>query len=256
MANDFSKVSLGFAEFVSQLLHETFDAVLSAQNYQLEKYSEFEKALSISNESFKVLYVTDGELESRETELYGSLLTANMSVDASFIITLQKNNGNIDIQQAVVNNKLTGYGLDAARSAISDLVVNEKKAKLRQLIDHSQMVRLMVDSGEIKAKLELSNLYEQQEQATKTVAPLKNLPAGQPLKIVKEQMQFIPKGRPAREYVDPVSKQKILLVDRTALLESQAASSIIPRLRLVATPVTSTSSSSLFSEVTIKFKTI
>jgi hypothetical protein len=61
MPNDFSKVSLGFAEFVSQLIHETFDAILDSQNYQLDKYNELESALNTPNSLFMNKYISKEE---------------------------------------------------------------------------------------------------------------------------------------------------------------------------------------------------
>ena len=61
MATDFSKISLGFAEFVSQLMYETFDAILDSQNYQLNKYLELESALNTPNSFFVDKYISEEE---------------------------------------------------------------------------------------------------------------------------------------------------------------------------------------------------
>jgi|GEM_PF-4220774 len=259
---DFSRVSLGFAEFVAQLLHETFDAVLSAQNYQLEKYSELEKALSIPNASFSELYITRDEIEQKQLELFGSLLAEKMKVSDVAASVLAGLLADTDMEKAIEKGTLTSYGYSKASLAITDLIVVEKKGKLTTLINNAQMAKLIVDSGEIKAKLELSNLYESTEAIVdkEENAPTKKTPAKADIDKSATSKTGLPlaemKKVAIKEVLDPVTKQKTLFMDKEALLKIPGSTQVMPKVRMVATPAQTTSSSNLFSEVTIKFKTI
>lgn len=72
---DFKEVSLGFAEFVSQLIQETFDAVLSSQNYQLEKYAELEAKMNLPNNVFAEYYITNEQIETKNWSISGLKLS-------------------------------------------------------------------------------------------------------------------------------------------------------------------------------------
>jgi hypothetical protein len=267
---DFSKVSLGFAEFVSQLLHETFDAVLSAQNYQLEKYSELEKALSISTSTFKELYISDDEIKTKEIEIYGASIIEGMTVSGDLLSAIKQQVENYDQQKMIVQGALTKEGAAILEQLAVEAIASGKKADIRLLINKSEMVRLMVDSGEIHAKLELSNLYQSTDSGTPSADTAKKTVAKS---AVKEATSDALPIKPAslnsislnsssikevkiQEISDPVTKQKILVIDKTTLQKDLASSGAMPRVRLIATPIQASSNSSLFSEVIIKFKTI
>ena len=127
MDNNFEKVSLGFAEFVSQLLHETFDAVLSAQNYQLEKYSEFEKALSLSNQQFKELYISDDEIKEKEIEIFGVSIKEKIQITNNLLTSIKRIIKDFDQEKAVEKNKLTNFGVTILEQKVIELIVDEKK---------------------------------------------------------------------------------------------------------------------------------
>ncbi|MBI1937945.1 MAG: hypothetical protein HYS25_07450 [Ignavibacteriales bacterium] len=260
MDNNFDKVSLGFAEFVSQLLHETFDAVLSAQNYQLEKYSEFEKALSLSSRQFKELYISDDEINEKEIKIFGVSIKDKIQITGDLMTSIKEVVKDFDVEKGIEKNKLTNSGAAILEQKTIELLADEKKEKLRQLINKSEMVRLMVDSGEIRAKLELSSLYQsdiaelpQESSTKKRAAPGKT---GFTTKQIMQVKEVELKGIKIQEILDPVSKQKTLIIDRASLKGSADVSALMQKVRIVATPSQSTSNSNLFSEVVIKFKTV
>ena len=78
---DFKEVSLGFAEFVSQLIQETFEAILSSQNYQLEKYLEIESKLNLPNEKFIEEFITVEQIDNKEILFFGFELVKQMKID-------------------------------------------------------------------------------------------------------------------------------------------------------------------------------
>ena len=65
------EVSLGFAEFVSQLIQETFEAILSSQNYQLERYAELQGRLNLPNEAYRTAYNIDDKVGERVQQYFG-----------------------------------------------------------------------------------------------------------------------------------------------------------------------------------------
>lgn len=266
---EFNKVSLGFAEFVSQLLHETFDAVLSAQNYQMEKYSELEKALSISEVVFKELYISDEELLAKEIELFGTSITENMIVNENLLKSIISNFPDFNESNGIVKGKLVLTGKEEIKNNLALILVTEKRDKIREMINKSDMVRLMVDSGEIRAKLELTNIYQDNEAKTDdSKSPAETGSIGK-TKILKKPIitksanldfknigDLKSSGLKVNIFEDEVTKQKTVLIDKSSIQKSEIKPSTLPNVRLIATPAQITSNSNLFSEVVIKFKTI
>lgn len=262
---DFGKVGLGFAEFVSQLLHETFDATLSAQNYQLEKYLDLEKALNLSPARFRELFISDEEANEKETDMFGTTLVANMTVSQTLleiIAALVE-----DYSSIIFNKKLTNTGYSILRQMVNEALVRGKKDNLRLLLNKSEMAQLMVESGEIKAKLELSVLSKTQD-----ATPASN-PAGvraaniaaedETRQQTSDQLKYgnfsskvlDVKGVKVTELKDDETNQRILIINKSDDLNEVAKFSALPDTRIIATPVQSTTSGNLFSEITIRFKT-
>lgn len=243
--NSFSEVGLGFAEFVSQLLNETFDSVLTAQNYQLEKYVELENARNLSQERFFALYLDNSVLLERALDIFGLPIKVKMAVESTVLAAME------DIFEDTTNminkGQLTQDGYLAIQAFLLENVVNERKSMLDALLNKMEAARLVIDSGEIRAKLEFSNLHE----ATTTTDTGRKSRARQP--------QNIPgriKNIDIKEYIDPTTKQKTLIVDKTTIPDGIDVKTIIPDVRVIARPVKMTTNSNLFSEVVIKFKTV
>lgn len=267
---EFEKVSLGFAEFVSQLLQETFDAVLSAQNYQIEKYSEFEKALSISDDKFKELYISDEDFQVKEIELFGVSITENMLVNENLLSSIKSIIAEFDVSKYIRNNKLTFDGKKELESNVIKLLVAEKRNKIRQMINKSDMVSLMVESGEIRAKLELTNLYQTDSSKIGDTKPDKEAFSVSKLRMtgktditksvnldLKNIADLKTAGIKVKVFEDEVTKHRTLIIDKKSIQKTELTTSAkIPDVRIVAAPAQVTSNSNLFSEVIIKFKTV
>lgn len=264
---DFGKVGLGFAEFVSQLLHETFDATLSAQNYQLEKYLELEKALKLSPTRFQQLFIAQEEFSEKETEIFGTSLAVNMTVSQpllEIIAALVE-----DYSGIVFNKKLTKTGYDTLQLMVTETLVAEKKDNLRLLLNKSELAQLMVESGEIKAKLELNVLSKTQDD-TSSLSATRSLTASSPVTAQPDTLAEDPqqvgrskfsskiidvKGVKVRELKDNETNQRILVIDQSEVFNNAAKFTVLPDTRIIATPLSTTTSSNLFSEITIRFKT-
>lgn len=163
MAN-FKEVSLGFAEFVSQLIQETFDAILSSQNYQLEKYAELESRLNLPHNIFVDNFIGSEQVEAKKLEFFGFKVEKQMIVDENLNSFISENFETTE--NLVFNNKLTNAGFDSITFYIENILVESQKNIINTLINKSSAASLVVDSGEISAKLELSNLFS--EESTNT----------------------------------------------------------------------------------------
>lgn len=272
MSTNFEKVNLGFAEFVSQLIHETFDAILDSQNYQLVKYKELETSLNISDDVFRSLYITNDEIVDYQISNFGSELKVGSNETEDIKQLIPQIMGDEKYTDYVGNKKLTAKGVSLLNDYCAGKLVEAKKQQLHALINHSELARLTVDSGEIIAKLELSCLNETIVDDTSNAKTTKSVPIDKTKEVVADKSKvtirplkvsdiLIDKasGIHAKEVVDEETGTKTILIDRKSVLASGILKSDIPTARIVAKPATSTSTSTstnLFSQVTIKFKTI
>ena len=76
--SEFKQVSLGFAEFVGQLLNETFEATLEAQQHQLRRVAELEAALTLPDELFLHLHVDQDTVLEKEMAIAGAPIARQM----------------------------------------------------------------------------------------------------------------------------------------------------------------------------------
>lgn len=277
METEFSKVSLGFAEFVAQLIQETFDAVLESQNYQYGKYLELEEALNTTSDTvFIQKYITQSEIDEQLLGEYGFLPDSKTVLSTDSIKLLKELfRERQDFEKILVKNILTEHGVSKLKEPILQKLLTFKRTQLKMLVSRPELARLHVDSGEIKAKLELFCLNETETPAavtqppisTKTAAKLPNakdaiLDAKVQPTISKTDFVIknlsLSKALPikATEIIDKETSLKTILIDKSSLT-NKLSSLNIPTSRLVANPVNaSKSTSNLYSEVTIKFKSV
>lgn len=251
---NFKEVSLGFAEFVSQLLQETFEAVLSAQNFQIEKYHELAKALSLPNEIFVEQFISETQLLEKEIDFFGFQIKKHMGVDKAFEDFLIAQFETLD--RIVHSQRLTTEGYENIKSFIVNLLVEEKKEILNQLLNQSNAKNLIVDSGQITAKLELSNLYSSngetdiskiaQGKSSKESVTQVNVP-----NLIGSRLQV-----PIYEIRDDITNKTTILIDKSAIIDASRVNLSIPTVRLIAKPIKMSSASNLFTEVKINFKTV
>lgn len=255
---NFKEVSLGFAEFISQLIQETFEAMISAKNYQFEKYSELERILNFSNNKFIEEFVSSNQIDERMLDYFGFNLKSQMTVTSDLQIFLIEKT---EITNGLfVNDKLTNIGYEAIRDFVSELLVEEKKAVISNLINNSSSVNLIVESGQINAKIELSNLYSYNEtesikgsEVTKSSFNKSLKPEGKDINE-KEIFQQAKKPMKVSEIIDNKTNKTTLIIDKSEIIQASKSSLSIPSLRLVALPVKMNSSSNLYAEVTLNFK--
>jgi hypothetical protein len=269
MATDYSKVSLGFAEFVAQLIHETFDAILDSQNYQIDKYLGLEKALNTSIAEFKIKYLSDEELNTFIIDELGFEIKANLILKNEQVLVLNA----ILLQQEsneITKNKLSAIQYNLIYNFLLEKLVTEKKSKIRMFVERPELARLFVDSGEIKAKL---NMFFLNENIAETKSPIsKKLSADVSIKeqlATNEKLNFevkkidfsktqslgIYSDVKVQEILDKETGTKIILIDKESLKNKEIDFNI-PTSRIIAQPINSSSTTSISSEVTIKFRSI
>lgn len=152
------EVSLGFAEFVSQLIQETFDAILSSQNYQLERYAELQGRLDLSTDAYRQAYGIDEKVEDRMVQYFGFIVTRQTAVNQALNDFLVDNFDD-PASFTTTNGRLSQQGLDDIKDLMAESIISEEKTILNTLVNQSEASRLVVDSGEITAKLELSSMF-------------------------------------------------------------------------------------------------
>lgn len=245
---NFKEVSLGFAEFVSQLIQETFDAIMSSQNYQLERYTELESKLNMPNSVFIENYISNEEINSRKHEYFGVEIKKQMTVDEDLKQFL--NNNFESNQNLVFNKKLTNAGFNTITTYISNLLVEERKSMLNTLINNSNVSNIVVDSGEITAKFELTNLFQKKENIVESTRFITEIADASRLdRLRKKNINII-------DFIDQDTGKTTVLIDKNTIGKIDDLNFEIPNVRLSVQPTKLTGSSDLFSEVKINFKTI
>ncbi len=260
--SDFQYVSLGFAEFVGQLLTETFEATINAQQYQLRRYTELQAAIDLPDEQFLLQFIDPQLVLTRETLIAGSPIARQMIVPPerqAFILELTEE---FEEESVIFKNRLTNYGFEALRAVMDEQLVSEQKASLQALLNRMEQARLVVDSGEINAKLELSSLYQTTTDATaETTAGSDGKTAVSGVKrlassgTVTNSTVFNSLTSGVKELVDAETREKTLFLDGVTLDKTLAATADSP-VRISVKPLPSSTSSSVYSQVTIRFKTV
>jgi len=259
MAGEISKVSLGFAEFVSQLIHETFDAILSAQNYQLTKFAELEHALQMPDSQFRKNYIAEEAFTAFQQTQLGFIPVLNYSLTTADLQLLQALLPPEELKSAAPKNKLTEAGVRAINAALEAKLVATERSKLTTILNRPELARLLIDSGEIKAKLELFCLNESEEKKPEAGEEDK-LKAMPPIAKTAFSIKDLQVNKASelkiREITDNQTQLKTLLLDKASLSTAMLPARPLPATRIVANPIAASTSTTVFSEVTIKFKTL
>ncbi|MCA6062131.1 hypothetical protein [Thalassolituus marinus] len=247
--SDFQYVGLGFAEFVGQLMTETFEATLNAQQYQLRRFAELQEAIDLEDDAFLQRYVDPQLVLNREVLIAGAPLARQMVIARERQAYILEITEDYEDETIIYKNRLTNYGFDALRDVIDGTIVAEKKASLQALLARMEQARLVIDSGEINAKLELSSLYQS--------TPTDGAEAGAAVKkrLVAPTAELSLAAGGIKELVNAETLEKTVLMDADMLEQSLAANADSP-VRISAKPLPASTSSSVYSEVTIRFKTV
>lgn len=266
---NFTLVSLGFAEYVSQLLHETFEATLGARDYQFERYLEIEEALAMPIHQFRERYISDEDLESFETELFGGPVSKNLDATEALEELVMQLAPELSGSQIIYRKKLTYRAMEILSKHALEKLHARKRINLSAILNKFQESAMIVDSGEIKTKLQLRSLARTNSQLQQQ--PITQLPKSEQVReseTVEDTsdedsptIEPIPSrvveygGVQVSELIDPKTKGKILLVDHRSLSNQLNVRRTLPNVRIIATPLSGSTSAMLDSEITIRFRT-
>lgn len=263
MENNLTKVSLGFAEFVSQLIHETFDAILGSQFYQIDKYEELLAVLNTPNNIFRAKLISDDEFKSFQEIYLGFIPKLNLVVDTKIEVLKLLFEENV-LSEMIANNKLTSFGMQNIESSCENKLIENKKNSIRQFMNEKSGTKLSIDSGEIKTRLDLFCLNQgtKEEVITQPKSLAKNnlkemkgniVISKESFSLKENKLSIGSKFIKIQEIVDKETNLKTVLIKKQDVMSAAKNITSIPSARLVVNPLSSNSTTNIFSEVTIKF---
>jgi hypothetical protein len=270
MADNLEKVNLGMAEFIAKLIDETMEAVIDSQMRQAENIAEIKSAAFLPLVEYASNVITDDEAKEYLIEIFSpaEAPAPSDSIDIGLIeqklgITLLPEHYTIPrttkstLSKAPVSTKgpvstkvpiksapaLTTAGYQFMLLS-AKMQMSEKHHLILQLLAKDGIPRVVIDNGEINAKvaftatsLENTNSNSKETKSAKITDPKANKMSGGA--ITKE------------------------LNGSTTLLKAEKLSGeyrrYMPAAKLVienASQTTNSSNTSLFGEITVKFKTI
>ncbi len=194
MATNPEPNELGFAEFVSKLISEMFDAIITAQFDQEKRLAELTVAAAFSVEEFGERYITDeqvlteliqlfpGDSTKYPTSIYTGAfyqpeensIDESPPIEAVIGVMLEKN----DYKKKPEKIVLKKSSVIKISAAVRSQLAKSQLAVIAQLLNRG-VPRVIADAGKIKAKLtyEVLSTKEaaQPERSKRLVTPLRSL---------------------------------------------------------------------------------
>lgn len=276
MSNDnLTPIDMGFAEFVAKLISEVFDAVVTSQAEQQEKFSELQDLITLSQESFIDHLLQQDSFIQQVDELLAEHFPTSSDTHLHAIYSgapYQPASGNSPESPAVFDRlgiKMTKSDFHGKNKTLRDsgvLKIYRKAAEpyafqkrnvISKLIEQG-LSNIVVDSGKINAKLTFStnianSAPEQEEPDTQAKESksssntIRNISKGKLSATALSKLALIHKLEP------------ILPVNRfVGILKPN----INKQVRLTVKPASNKSpqdvetKANIFSEVELNFKTI
>lgn len=154
-----SPVELGFSEFVSKLIADTFDAVITSTITQEENWSQLNDLLSLDLSEFSSKVIDGEQVQEELVNLFpdgsgGTLIVA----DAPYVRAGTRSG----IQESPPVNALLGYQPKSNRLTEKDVAEIHILVRNKLAIRHFEVLsrvfskgstRIVVDAGKINAKL-------------------------------------------------------------------------------------------------------
>jgi len=159
-------VELGFSEFVSKLIADTFEAVVSSSISQEEDWNQLDELLSMEKEVFVSQVVDDEMIKNELIRLFPDEEGACAIVkDAKYTkANPDKEEAEMPPIETLINykpkgNKLSQADVDSIRSVVRSLL-GEKKYEVLRKVFSAGATKVVVDAGKINAKLNFNILQE------------------------------------------------------------------------------------------------
>lgn len=246
------KVNLGMCEFIAKLIDETMEAVIDAQNTQNEQLATIRIASLQSSEEFASKNISD-----KEAIIYLSNLMAPTilpSVGKIFDAVLFQNKLNFTfIEGDYITNKrgnyLTQQGYDAMLLQCK-IILSEQKHEMFKLLFRDGLPKIVIDSGEITAKVAFTAVSNSSSSSTKPV--LKKAATDSKLEISSIKINPL-----ETKILD--GKTTLIKTNSTDKISKITGDKYLPDTKIIlenANQSSNNATTSLFGEVTLRFKTI
>jgi len=167
-------VELGFTDFVGKLISDTFDAILTSQASQEERWIELRELLGKSTEDFANEIVSDDAVTAYLTELFpngdgGNLIESGLPYQA-------KNQRKAVLEAPPIfltfgykpsGKQLTKVDVAAIRQLAKN-EISQKQFEVLSALMSKGNTRVIVDGGKINAKMTFNILQVEEEEDTST----------------------------------------------------------------------------------------
>lgn len=183
-----SPVELGFSEFVSKLISDTFEAIVSTTYTQEEDWAQLKELLSHDLDEFTILVVDDEMLENEIIRLFPDN-TGGTSIIVGRDYHKAKPKENITEDPPI--HYFTGYQPKKAKLTKVDVVevyrivrnqLGKKQYEILANILSRGSTKVIVDAGKINAKLNFEIL--QLEETESNDSPTRDDPQGGQARII------------------------------------------------------------------------
>lgn len=154
-----SPVELGFSEFVSKLIADTFDAVITSTITQEENWAQLNDLLSLDLSEFSSKVIDEEQVQEELTNLFPDGSGGTMIVVDGPYVRANPKNGT---QESPPVNALLGYQPRGSKLSEKDVAEIRILVRNKLAVRHFEVLsrvfskgstRIVVDAGKINAKL-------------------------------------------------------------------------------------------------------
>ena len=251
MAETLEKVNLGMAEFIAKLIDETMEAVIDAQNTQAQQNAAIRNAALMNLEDFAVSNIANDEALIYFKEKISP--NALPIIGRAFDLNYYKQLFNIEFQsdEVSISKKSTTLlkpGFDRMMLLCKIELSEEKHQIFKQLLKDG-LPKIVIDNGEITAKVAFTAVTNSQN-ATDT----KNLKS-------KAIDSSVLTKTPSLSLDSKILDGSTTLIKANTFdkVSSSYTDKYLPETKIIlenANQSSSNSTTSLFGEVTLRFKTV
>lgn len=278
---------MGFAEFVAKLISEVFDAVVTSQAEQEEKFLEIKELVSQPEDLFLDSLLQDDAFLDQIDRLLAAYFPSNKKDEIHSIIEDQSykpKKGNspevpaifeqlgLDLSdsQSAKSGKFTNNDVLEIYRAAARPFAQQKRQAMINAIEHG-FSNIIVDSGKINAKFTFNTEVESHAEDTDSgveTKPKANTPKAEPKPGPKAKRPVLDKHIKLKDTLRKsiVDKQSVNVRSRLASNPKLKASILQPKLSegvKVAIkpannrdPQASTTTANIYSEIELNFKSI
>ena len=247
---------LDLSEFVSKLIQDTFNAITISSKEQAEVYYELKRLTDLDFDSFREKYILQSDVETKLLEMFPlqdaseDLHCINVGLPYQYNIqtkeefpALQNDLDYISSNDQKKLKLLTEETVNEVYKAVKDLLAQQQYNAFQDIMSRG-IPRVMVDSGRILAKISLNYSVTEETEESKASVTEANSEISREDAVYKTNIASSSKAKYLQE--------QLLRRDLTAKLSRTRVGVTIPN----ATTETSTTNSSLWGEIEIKFKSV